>query len=51
MSESSQAASTSILHTHLLKSIFGEAVTSLIGPFISSGINTGVGLYAYVPNI
>ena len=51
MSESSQAARTSILHTHLLKSIFGEAVTSLIGPFISSGINTGVGLYAYVPNI
>lgn len=51
MSESSQAASTSILHTHLLKSIFGEAVTSMIGPFISSGINTGVGLYAYVPNI
>lgn len=51
MSESSQAASTSILHTHLLKSIFGEAVTSLIGPFISSGINTGVGLYTYVPNI
>ena len=51
MSESSQAASTSILHTHLLKSIFGEVITSLIGPFISSGINTGVGLYTYVPNI
>jgi hypothetical protein len=51
MSEIPQSASTSILHTHLLKSIFGEVVTSLIGPFIGSEINTGVGLYTYVPNI
>ena len=51
MSEIPQSASTSILHTHLLKSIFGEVITSLIGPFISSEINTGVGLYTYVPNI
>ena len=51
MSEIPQSASTSILHTHLLKSIFGEVITSLIGPFIGSEINTGVGLYTYVPNI
>ena len=51
MSEIPQSASTSILHTHLLKSIFGEIITSLIGPFIGSEINTGVGLYTYVPNI
>ncbi len=51
MSENTQAASTSILHTHLLKSIFGEFITSLIGPFIESEINTGVGLYTYVPNM
>ena len=42
-------SSTSILHTHLLKSIFGEVITNLIGPFIGNEINTGVGLYQYVP--
>ena len=36
-------SSTSILHTHLLKSIFGEVITNLIGPFIGNEINTGVG--------
>ncbi|WP_407414095.1 hypothetical protein [Methanobrevibacter sp.] len=44
-------SSTSILHTHLLKSIFGEVITNLIGPFIESKINTGVGLYQYIPSI
>jgi len=44
-------SSTSILHTHLLKSIFGHIITSIIGPFIQSDINTGVGLYSYVPSI
>lgn len=44
-------SSTSILHTHLLKSIFGEAITNLIGPFIGSEINTGVGLYQYIPGV
>lgn len=44
-------SSTSILHTHLLKSIFGEFITAIIGPFIQSNINTGVGLYSYVPDI
>lgn len=51
MSEHNQATSTSILHTHLLKAIFGEIITSIIGPFIGSEINTGVGLYPYIPNI
>ena len=44
-------SSTSILHTHLLKSIFGEVITNLIGPFIESEINTGVGLYQYIPGV
>ncbi len=43
-------SSTSILHTHLLKSILGEVASNLMGPFIGSNINTGVGLYAYLPN-
>lgn len=43
-------SSTSILHTHLLKSILGAVLTQIIGPFIQSGINTGVGLYSYVPS-
>ena len=43
-------SSTSILHTHLLKSILGEVLVEIIGPFIGSGINTGVGLYAYLPS-
>ncbi len=43
-------SSTSILHTHLLKSIFGEVITNLIGPFIGNEINTGVGLYQYLPD-
>ena len=43
-------STTSILHTHLLKSILGAALTQIMGPFIQSGINTGVGLYAYVPS-
>lgn len=43
-------SSTSILHTHLLKSILGALLTQIIGPFIQSDINTGVGLYSYVPS-
>ena len=43
-------SSTSILHTHLLKSILGAIVSQIMGPFIQSGINTGVGLYAYLPS-
>ncbi len=49
-SMTSTMSSTSILHTHLLKSILGEALTQIIGPFIQSNINTGVGLYTYVPS-
>ena len=44
-------SSTSILHSHLLKSILGEAITQIIGPFIGSDINTGVGLYTYIPKV
>jgi hypothetical protein len=43
-------SSTSILHTHLLKSILGAVITQIIGPFVQSNINTGVGLYTYVPS-
>ena len=47
---SNTMSSTSILHTHLLKSILGAVLTQIIGPFIQSNINTGVGLYQYVPS-
>ncbi len=50
-SMSTTMSSTSILHTHLLKSILGAVLTQIIGPFIQSDINTGVGLYSYVPSI
>lgn len=50
-SMSSTMSSTSILHTHLLKSILGATLTHIIGPFIQSDINTGVGLYSYVPSV
>ena len=42
-------STTSILHTHLLKSILGAVLTQIMGPFIQSDINTGVGLYQYLP--
>lgn len=50
-SMSNTMSSTSILHTHLLKSILGEILSQIIGPFIQNDINTGVGLYSYVPSI
>lgn len=43
-------SSTSILHTHLIKSILGEALNQIMGTFIQSDINTGVGLYQYLPS-
>ena len=43
-------STTSILHTHLLKSILGAVLTQIIGPFIGSDINTGIGLYQYIPS-
>ena len=49
-SMTSGMSSTSILHTHLIKSILGAVLTQIMGPFIQSSINTGVGLYAYVPS-
>lgn len=49
-SMTSTMSSTSILHTHLIKSILGAVLTQILGPSIQSGINTGVGLYAYVPS-
>ena len=50
-SMSNTMSSTSILHTHLLKSILGAILTQIIGPFIQSDINTGIGLYSYVPTL
>lgn len=50
-SMSGTMTTTSILHTHLLKSILGALLTQILGPFIQSDINTGVGLYSYVPSI
>ena len=47
---SNTMSSTSILHTHLLKSILGAVLSQMMGPFIQSDINTGVGLYSYVPS-
>ena len=49
-SMSNTMSSTSILHTHLLKAILGGILVNLIGPFIQSDINTGVGLYSYLPS-
>ncbi|WP_407374304.1 hypothetical protein [Methanobrevibacter sp.] len=49
-SMTSVMSSTSIMHTHLLKSILGEAITQILGPFVQSNINTGAGLYQYVPS-
>ena len=51
MTAQNTISSTSILHTHLLKSIFGELLTNIMGAFIENGINTGAGLYAYVPEV
>ena len=42
---------TSILHTHHLKAILGAIITNILGPVTQSGINTGVGLYSYLPQI
>ena len=47
---SNTMSTTSILHTHLLKSILGALLSQIIGPFIQSDINTGVGLYSYIPS-
>ena len=49
-SMSNTMSSTSILHTHLLKAILGGVLVNVIGPFIQSDINTGVGLYSYLPS-
>ena len=49
-SMTSTMTTTSIIHTHLIKSILGEVLTQIIGPFIQSDINTGVSLYQYLPS-
>lgn len=43
--------STSILHSHIYKSILGEGLSSLFGSFIPSKISIGNSLYQYVPKI
>ena len=49
-SMSNTMSSTSILHTHLLKSIIGALISQIMGPFVQSNIHTSVGLYQYVPS-
>ena len=44
-------ASTSILHSHVYKSIFGTLISLILGSFIPIGINTGSSLYQYIPSI
>ena len=51
MTAQKTVSSTSILHTHVIKSIFGELITQIMGSHIQSGINTGAGLYAYIPEL
>lgn len=51
MTTQKTVTSTSILHTHTLKSIFGELLTNVMGPYIQSEINTGAGLYPYIPEL
>lgn len=41
-------STTSILHTHLIKSVLGEFLVNTINPFIGNGINTATSLYSYV---
>lgn len=41
-------STTSILHSHLIKSVLGEFLVNTISPFIGSGINTGASLYSYI---
>ena len=36
--------------TNVMSSILGEVLSKIMGPFIQSNINTGVGLYAYLPS-
>lgn len=48
MSVQNGISSTSIIHTHLLKAIFGNLITTILGP-VSGDINTGISLYPYVP--
>jgi hypothetical protein len=50
-SMANKITTTSILHTHILKSILGAILVNLAGPFIQNGINTGVGLYSYIPSV
>ncbi len=40
-------STTSILHTHLIKSILGQSLMAF-KPMIGSSINTGAGLYSYI---
>lgn len=41
-------STTSILHSHLIKSVLGEFLVSTINPLIGNGINTATSLYKYV---
>ncbi len=41
-------ATTSLLHSHLLKSILGQLLSLTMGSLIDSGINTASSLYTYI---
>ncbi|MDO5848893.1 MAG: hypothetical protein Q4P18_05115 [Methanobrevibacter sp.] len=41
-------STTSILHSHIIKSVLGELLTSTIKPLIESNINTATSLFAYI---
>lgn len=41
-------STTSIIHTHLMKSILGEFLITYAGPILGHGINTASALYQYV---
>lgn len=41
-------STTSILHSHLMKSVLGQLLVNTISPLIGSGINTAFSLYKFV---
>lgn len=42
-------STTSIIHTHVFKSVLGYSVTSILGAVIPSNIHTGDSLFKFVP--
>ncbi|MDL2271194.1 hypothetical protein LJC03_05250, partial [Methanobrevibacter sp. OttesenSCG-928-I08] len=46
-----EMASTSILHSHVYKSVLGNLLETIMGSIIPSSINLGNSLYPYIPPI